>query len=143
MTIEGDLFADYLDKLGKLADGKTIKEGVTNALVKSKEYVTPLIENAVQRSNLPAQGKYSKGGTLKSLNRDTTVTTDNGYEYATKVGFDLKKSGLKSIFLMYGTPRMSPAKGLKDAIYGDKSQKQIRAIQSEELNKAVKKVMEG
>jgi hypothetical protein len=60
-----------------------------------------------------------------------------------KVGFDFKKSGVKSIFLMYGTPKMPPVAGLKNAIYGAKTKKEIGRLQAEALNKVIKRVMEG
>ena len=44
---------------------------------------------------------------------------------------------------MKGTPKMSPAKGLKASIYGAKTQKEIAEIQSEIINEHIRKVMEG
>ena len=60
-----------------------------------------------------------------------------------KVCFDFSKSGLTSIFLMYGTPRMKPVSGLKNAIYGAKTQKELATIQEEALQKVIKEIMEG
>ena len=60
-----------------------------------------------------------------------------------KIGFDFSKSGLKSIFLMYGTPKMKPVSGLKSAIYGSKTQKEIAEIQEKVLSNHINKVMEG
>ena len=44
---------------------------------------------------------------------------------------------------MYGTPKMKPVTGLKSAIYGTKTQKEIAEIQEKVLSEAIKKVMEG
>lgn len=140
ISIQGDLFKDYMAKLDKLGGANAMKKGVDKALKASKEYVNPLIETAMTK--LPAGGKYSTGGTKESIDKELK-TEWHGFIAETKVGFDFKKSGLKSIFLMYGTPRMSPVKGLKNAIYGSKTQKEIARIQEDELNKVIKEIMEG
>ncbi len=133
-------FEEYMAKLDKLGGGTAMKRGVESALKASKQYVNPLIEKAMV--NLPAQGKYSTGDTKESI--DTEMSVDwQGFTGSIKVGFDFKKSGMKSIFLMYGTPKMPPVAGLKAAIYGAKSQKQIAQIQADALNKVIEKVMEG
>ena len=129
-----------MDKLDKLGGGSAMKKGVDKALKASKEYVNPQIEKAM--SKLPAGGRYSTGRTERSIDKDM-ITTWSGLIGETKVGFDLKKSGLTSIFLMYGTPRMKPVSGLKSAIYGSKTQKEIAKIQEDELNKVIKQFMEG
>ena len=77
------------------------------------------------------------------------------------VGFDLKKGGMPSIFLMYGTPRHAPGNqyggpvrpgaqehpGIKadtelfNAIYGSKTQKDIAAKQQKIFTQAIQDVM--
>lgn len=133
-------FEEYMAKLDELGGGTAMKRGVESALKASKKYVNPLIEKAMV--NLPAQGKYSTGDTKESI--DTEMSVDwQGFTGSIKVGFEFKKSGMKSIFLMYGTPKMPPVAGLKAAIYGAKSQKQIAQIQADALNKVIERVMEG
>jgi hypothetical protein len=44
---------------------------------------------------------------------------------------------------MHGTPKMAPVAGLKDAIYGAKTQKQIAKLQAEAVNKVVERIMGG
>jgi hypothetical protein len=127
-------------KLDKLGGTTAMKRGVEEALVKSKKYVNPLIEQAM--ANLPAQGKYSTGDTKESIDTDMSVDWQ-GVTGSIKVGFDFKKSGMKSIYLMYGTPKMPPVAGLKAAIYGAKSQKQIAQIQADALDKVIEEVMGG
>ena len=133
-------WTEYMDKLDKLGGTSAMKKGVDEALKASKEYVNPQIEKAMTK--LPAGGKYSKGGTLESLDKDMS-TEWSGYVGEIKVGFDFKKSGLKSIFLMYGTPRMKPVSGLKSTIYGAKTKKEIAKLQENEVNKVIKEIMEG
>ena len=135
-------FDEYMAKLDKIGGSDAMKRGVEGALKASKQYVNPLIESAMAESNLPAGAKYSHGGTKQSIDKDMTVEW-SAFTGEIKVGFDFKKSGLKSIFLMYGTPKMSPVAGLKDAVYGGKTQRQIAKIQGEALDKVVKRIMEG
>ena len=137
-----DGWEETIAKLDALSGGKNTAAAVENALIESKEYVNKQIEKTMLSTNLPAQGKYSFGGTKESLDKDMTVEW-NGLTGIANVGFDFDKSGLKSIFLMHGTPRMQPVKGLKNAIYGAKTQKEVAKIQAEIINEHIKKVMEG
>ena len=135
-------FNEYMAKLDKLGGNDAMKRGVESALKQSKAYINPQIESVINKSNLPAGGRYSKGGTKQSIDKSMNVDW-KGFEGEINVGFDFKKSGLKSIVLMYGTPRMRPVAGLKDAIYGGKTQRQIAKLQGEALDKVVKRIMEG
>jgi hypothetical protein len=142
MGLQFDGWEETITKLNNLAGDNITKKAVSEALTKSKEYVNEGIEKAVISGSLPAKGKFSTGDTKSSINRDSDVTWQ-GQTASIKVGFDFKKSGTTSIFLMYGTPKMKPAKGLKNAIYGSKARKEIAEIQSEIINKHIKEVMEG
>ena len=135
-------FEEYMAKLDEVGGGAAMKRGVESALKASKQYVNPLIEKAMVTSNLPAKGDYATGLTEKSTDKEITVYYD-GVTAAIKVGFDFSISGLTSIFLMYGTPRMSPVAGLENAIYGAKTKKEIAKIQGDALNKVIKRIMEG
>ena len=131
---------EYIAKLDELGGTQLMKKGVEEALIESKKHVNPLIEKAMTK--LPARGKYSTGDTKKSIDKDNKVDW-YGMTGEIKVGFDFSKSGTTSIFLMYGTPRMKPVSGLKSAIYGSKSQKEITEIQEKVLSDVIKRVMEG
>lgn len=141
LQVEG--FEDYMAKLDELGGTAAMKRGVEDALKASKKYVNPLIENAMAKGNLPAKGRYSYDETTKKSIDDSMSVEWQGATASIKVGFDFKKSGMTSIFLMYGTPKMPPVKGLKTAIYGAKTKKEIAVIQTEALEKAIKRVMEG
>lgn len=134
---ELDYYMAHLDELG---NGDAMKRGVEAALKASKQHVNPLIKKAM--ANLPAQGKYATGRTEESIDEEMTVDWQ-GMRASIKVGFDFKKSGTTSIFLMYGTPKMPPVNGLKNAIYGSKTQKELAAIQEEALQKVILRIMEG
>lgn len=133
-------FDEYMAKLDKVGGTQAMRRGVEGALKASKQYVNPLIESSM--SKLPAGGRYSTGDTKKSIDKDMTVDWE-GMTGSIKVGFDFKKSGLTSIFLMYGTPKMSPVAGLKAAIYGAKTKREIAKLQAEALDKVIKRIMEA
>lgn len=135
-------WTETMAKLDKLGGTEAMKKATESALKSSKAYVNPLINKSMATSNLPAKGKYSTGSAKESIDEDMRVEW-NGLTAEIKVGFDFKKSGMESIYLMYGTPRMAPVNGLKDAIYGRKTQKAISEIQSEAVNKVIKRTMEG
>lgn len=137
-----DGWKDYMSKLDELGGTNTMKKTVEEALIESKKHVNPLIEKSMVKGNLPAKGKYSSGDTKESIDKDMTVQW-SGLAGEIKIGFDFSESGLKSIFLMYGTPRMKPVTGLKNAIYGAKTTKEVAVIQEKVLSDAIKKVMEG
>jgi hypothetical protein len=118
VTIDFKGFDEYMEKLDKLGGTDLMKRGVEAGLTASKQYVNQEIKNAIKKSNLPAKGKYSKGDTEKSLDKD----------YSTKV---------------HGTPRMKPVEGLYEAIYGKKTKTKIRKLQKEALGKVIKRHMEG
>lgn len=133
-------WTETMAKLDKLGGTDAMKRGVEAGLRASKQYVNPQLDKAM--NNLPAKGKYSTGGTKRSIDTDMSIKW-NGLTGEIKVGFDFSQSGLKSIFLMYGTPRMSPVVGLQSAIYGTKTQREIRDLQAEAVNKVISRVMEG
>lgn len=135
-------FDEYMAKLDEVGGSAAMRRGVESALIASKAYVTPLMESAMAASNLPAKGEYATGITKDSIDKEMKVYYD-GVTAFVKVGFNFEESGATSIFLMYGTPRMQPVNGLKNAIYGAKTQKQIGEIQAEALNKVIERIMEG
>lgn len=108
-----------------------------------------------------AMAKHNKTGLV-----DRSIVTDQKVEWtgnvaSIDVGFDLKKGGMPSIFLMYGTPRHAPGNqyggpvrpeaqehpGIKadtelfNAIYGSKTQKDIAAKQQKIFNQAIQELM--
>ena len=112
------------------------------ALIKSKEVVTAKLLEATNKANYPAQGKYSTGRTRQSIDTTKNVTWQ-GTTAEIDVGFDLEKSGLTSIFLMYGTPRMAKVQAIYDAVYGSRVKAEIKRVQKETFDAAIKEKMEG
>lgn len=130
LKIDGlDFYVAKLDEMGKRLDLVTEK-----ALVASKKHVTRALIRDSVKPNYPREGKYSPNNNVaKSIDKDDSVFWEGSYAYV-KVGYDFKKSGLTSIFLMYGVDRpdgvhIDPAKKIYNDIYGTKAQKEIKKIQ--------------
>jgi hypothetical protein len=132
-------FENYMAKLDEVGGSQAMRRGVESALKASKAYVNPLIESSMNK--LPAGGKYSTGDTKRSIDKSMDVEWQM-QTASVKVGFDFSKSGTTSIYLMYGTPKMKPVSGLKSAIYGAKTKREIAEVQAEALDKVIKRIME-
>lgn len=140
LGLRADGLEDLMSQLDELGGDKAMKRATESALIASKEHVTPKIMQAVSGTNLPAKGRYSTGELKKSI--DTELKVDwEGLTASIPVGFDFDVSGSESIFLMYGTPKMPPVKGLKAAIYGTKTQKEIAEIQENIIKKVIDRMM--
>ncbi len=133
---------EMLAKLDEIGGSDAMPNAVEEALVASKEYVNVKIEKAIRTQNLPKHGAFETGITKQSIDREMRVEWQ-GKTAVIKVGFDFKKSGLTSIMLMYGTPKMNPVKGLKSAIYGAATKKEVGKIQMEALENEIARVMGG
>lgn len=140
IRLQFDAFQEYAEQLDKL--GGDIEAATAEALKQSQKHVAEKLQTAAQESKFPAKGKYSSGDTKSSIIDDAAVTWE-GTTASINVGFDFKKSGLTTILLMYGTPRMKPVTGLKSAIYGAKTKKEIKEIQAEVFGEAIRRRMEG
>ena len=120
-------FRDYMARLDELGNDDAMKRGVEAGLKASKQYVNTEVKKVISKSNLPAHGKYSSGITAESLDKNFNVDWE-GPQGVIKIGFDFSKSGLTSILLMHGTPKMSPVQGLYDAIYGTRTKSTIKCL---------------
>ena len=123
---------DMIKQLNAL--DKDVDKAIENALQESKNYVTPLIEQAMTKH-------VQTGKTKQTIDADSRVENDSVSAYI-DVGFDISReiqeSGYPvSIFLMYGTPKQSPDKKLYNSIYGGKTKKEIQRIQMEEFQKVL------
>lgn len=133
MSVEFTGFKEMFEKLDKLGgDTKKITE---KALQKSYDHVTPQIKQVYAPHNID----YT-GDTGRAL-ADKEKVTWSGYTGTIKVGFNIAKGGLPSIFLMYGTPTMRPDKKLYNSIYGSKTKKEVKKIQEEIFREELGKVM--
>lgn len=140
LTVDFSNFTEYLKRLEQLGGITAMKKGVEAGLKDSKAHVNDKLEIATSPAKLPRKGKYSTGQTQQSIDRDMAVKW-TGLKATIPIGFDFEKSGLTSIFLMYGTPKMKPAKGMKAAIYGAKAKKEHKEIVAEALERTISEII--
>ena len=130
------VLTQYADELERLGGSAAVKRAVESGMKATKQKANQQITAAVQPGNLPAGGRYSTGATADALDTDFNVQWD-GNMANLKLGFDLSGDGLASIFLMYGTPKMRPAAGLREALLENP-----RKISKKELQAAIQKILE-
>lgn len=134
-------FSGFKEAIAQLEKLEGDVKGITEAaLYESKKVVTGELLKTAEKKNYPAQGKYSSGDVRHSIDLSKDVEWE-GFVASIPVGFDLKKGGFPSIFLMYGTPRMPKVQGMYDAIYGSKIRRKIGKIQKEIFQKAIRERM--
>lgn len=136
--LQFDGWKELMAGIDKVAGESGLKQATEDALKASKQYVDNKVNSVMVKGNMPARGRYWTGETKKSLNKDMTVDWQ-GFTAEIEIGFNLEKSGMTSIFLMYGTPRMSKVDALYDAFYGKKTKAEIRKIQKEAIQKYIER----
>lgn len=139
VTLQLDM-EDMVESLEKA--GADVREAAGVMLRESKKVVTDALVRDTAKENYPAQGKYSRGQLAASIDRDDSIVWD-GYTAEVKIGYDFDKSGMESIMLLYGTPRMKKAAKLYNDIYGSKVRKQIAEIQQKKLDEILEKAVKG
>lgn len=131
-------FSGFEEMRSKLnAAGADVVKIATEALEATNKVIYDAAKAAVQKQNLPAQGRFSTGRTEAAL-REQPIIEVKGNNVIAHVGFDLKNGGFPSIFLMHGTPRMKPARGLYEAFYGQDGE--IMQVQREVFEKAMERI---
>lgn len=118
----------------------SLEPAISEGLKDVQDYLNGRLENTFIDAKLPAKGKYATGETKESIVKDHDVIKSNN-TLSIKLGFDLKKSGLTSIYLMCGTPRMSPAKGLHACFNGAKSRREAKEIFDKKVQAEINKIM--
>jgi hypothetical protein len=129
----------YAERLDELGGSDALKRATTAGMTQAKKEINRQVTAAMQTGNLPAGGKYSTGDTLDSLDENLGVTWQ-GDVASLPVGFDMSKSGITSILLMHGTPKMQPVTGLKDVLYGKKGKAAARKAQEEAMRKIIERL---
>ena len=146
MSLSGDIFAEYADKLEKL--GGNLRRAAEKALEESAEYVNKNLKNDIKSHKRTQQ-------TEKSL-RDEEKVKWSGTTAEIGVGFDISHGGLASIFLMYGTPKHGPVgkrpgatghpgtkqdKKLYNDVYGTATKRKVQEIQEKVFAEDIEKIM--
>lgn len=121
---------EYIKKLENLSgDLKKTTEGTLHA---TNAYVTNNLK--------PVIAKHKQtGATEASINKENKVLWE-GTTGITNVGFNISGGGIASIFLMFGTPKIAPDKNLYNAIYGNKTKKEILQIQQNVFRKRIERL---
>lgn len=119
--IEFEGFEEAVARLSKLEGN--VRQVTEKALDETHKYVT----NQVQ----PIIRKHKQTGATEASLKTNSKVEWAGTLASDEVGFNIRKGGLPSIFLMYGTPRMKKDQKLYDAFYGSKTRNQIMKIQED------------
>lgn len=135
ISIDFNGFAEYAEKIDNL--GGNLQRVVSDAMKKAFEQITEDTIEALDKSNLPARGKYSSGDTLDSLIRDSNIRW-SGSVGEMPIGFDKSKPGAGG-FLITGTPRMKPDRELhkiyKEKHYMRKISKEMEKVFANAVNR--------
>lgn len=116
-------FEEVISNFEKL--GGDVKAATNEALIESQKYIAEQAHTAM----VPHK---KTGDTEGSIVEDGKVTW-SGMTAEINVGFDLTKGGMPSIFLMYGTPRMSKDTNVYNAVYGNKTKKAVAKLQEQKF----------
>ena len=143
IDIDFSAFEDLAVRLQEL--GASLEKTFGDAMEKAGEVVQSDTEKAVEKSNLPAEGKYSHGKTKESIVKDVHVNWGAGIGEM-PLGFDKTLPGAGG-FLITGTPKMQPDRALA-AIYSDKKssrayEKRIKKQIEADLNAEIEKRLNG
>ena len=137
-------------------------EGLGGDLKATAEAALSFIPAEVNPKLQSAMAKHRKTGKTVAAIVEGQKVTWTGNVASIDVGFDLKKGGFPSIYLMYGTPRHAPRnqdggpvrpdaqenpgfaqdKELYNAIYGKKEQDAIKQKQAEIFAAAIARLMQ-
>lgn len=139
ISINSDLFGSYITKLDELnADVKRIVSDVLEEAAKQVEEDTL---DALNDSNLPAHGKYSKGKTKEAVVHDAKAEWSGSY-CSVNIGFDKTKPNA-GIFLITGTPKMKPDAKLNKIYRGKTYEKNLNDSIAKKLDSEIQKILRG
>ena len=137
ISLEFAGFDSVMRKLNQL--NADIQPIANEALTKTFDIITDKAKKAAVKPNYPAKGKYSTGDTAESLVTNPRIKWDKTVG-SVQVGFDIKRGGLASIFMMYGTPRYMKVQELYDAFFSEQTKGEVLAAQKEIFYNALEKL---
>lgn len=136
-------FDEQVQKMYQMV-GSELKPVIEDCLKFIPDKINPNLTRDMKRHT-----KYSSGRTLASLETENPITW-SGTEASIPVGFHIRRGGLPSVFLMYGTARHAPNNpgvqqdvALHDDIMGDRLEKEIANEQKRIYDRGVKKIWGG
>lgn len=120
---------DVLKQLERMeADTKSLAE---EALGKTFDAVQPEVRSAVASSRF----NFNRTGDTKAQILSNPEIEWKGNTAKVGVGFDVSGPGVVSVFLMRGTPRITPDQNLYNSVFGDAVSAKVEEVQ--------RKVFEG
>ena len=135
MSITGNCFEDLLYAID--AAGGDIYKAADEALTETADLIQENLVTAAAVYDRKGKKGYATGKMYKSIIKDASVQWA-GTIATVNSGFNLHtKGGWHSIFIMYGTPRISKDQKVYNAIKGTKTKKEIAAKQEEVLRKYI------
>ena len=133
MTLQFSGFDEMLANLEAL-DGD-VKQAVEGSLRVASDTIA-------RNANVAMQKHKRTGQTAKSIVKHSPVKWE-GTTASVDIGFNLKKGGMPSIFLMYGTPKMAKDQAVYDAVYGTRTKREIAKRQKAIFDGMISKRMGG
>lgn len=128
---------DGFDQLAADIDrmGGDLHAAVDEALTATQQLIQDNLTSAAAPYAAKGRKGYAKGNMYKTILKDKRITW-KGEVAEVDVGFDLMaKGGWHSIFMMYGTPRITKDQQIYNAIKGAKTKQQIEKLQQETMQK--------
>jgi len=130
-------FQEMLDLSERIeAAGGDLKEAVDKALRETHAYITPQLSTGIARH-------VQSGDTRDALVERVAVEWINPLLAQVNIGFNLADGGWPSIFLMWGTPKMSPDTKLRKAAFGPAVKREVARIQKEALEAFLQDLARG
>ena len=141
MSIVFKGFDDLITQIDRA--GGDMRQAVDEALEKTQEYIASNVESAAAVYASGGRKGYATGKMYASRIGKQGVKWQ-GDVAEVNVGFNLEApGGYHSIFIMYGTPRISKDSAVFNAIKGSATKKEIERIQNEVLEKYLSLVKGG
>ena len=134
MSIIFDGFKTLAEQID--ASGGDLKSATVEALEETQKH----IQRNLEKASAPYASKskahpYITGEMYKSIIRDAQIDW-HGAVAEVPVGFSYKvRGGYHSIFIMYGTPRITKNQKIYNAIKGTKTMKDIAELQESVMRK--------
>ena len=124
-------FKELLEKIEKAQ--LNVEEAVKEAVQKSAEPVKRDMDGFMIKHSPPNGSPWATGETRRSWEEKMSSRGDT---ITYKIGYSIKKGGLPSIFLNYGTPTNEPSFFIDHAV--DDNIDEIKRIQEEALKEILK-----
>lgn len=141
MKIEFDGFRDLAERIDKA--GANLHDAVDEALVETQDIVQRELRAAAQPYKTPGGSPkgYNTGSMYNAIIDDRQHVEWSGTTATIEVGFSAEKNRngfMHSIFVMYGTPKMSKDPKIYNAIKGSRTKKLIYEAQKRTMEKYLK-----